>query len=132
MAPGTFSCAVSIILWYFILPFRIVYIAIAALLFMLGISVSDSLAREWGKDPRRIVVDEYASMLLPLYFTPRAILPLAVVFLLFRFFDIVKPPPIRMLERLKGGWGIMLDDLLAAVYTTAIVLLLRSIGLIFI
>lgn len=95
----------------------------------MGIVVSDDLTREWGKDPRRIVIDEYASILLPLYFTPPKIFPLVITFLLFRFFDIVKPPPIRKLENLSGGWGIMLDDLLAAMYTTIIVLLLKLIPL---
>lgn len=131
VAPATFSCAISIVIWYFILPFRAAYIVLGLLLFVLGLLVSGRLEKDWGKDPRRVVVDEYATLLLPLYFTPRAILPLAIVFLLFRFFDIVKPPPIRMLERLRGGWGIMLDDLLAAGYTTLIVFLLRSFGLIF-
>jgi phosphatidylglycerophosphatase A len=81
--------------------------------------------QEWGKDPRRIVIDEYASILIPLYFTPLRIQPLLVTFFLFRIFDIVKPSPIRNLEKLKGGWGIMLDDLLAAVYTTIIIIVLK-------
>jgi len=127
VAPATFSCVISIFLWYFLNSFKVMYIIIAAVLFVLGIIVSDNLAKEWGKDPRRIVIDEYASILLPLYFTPPKIFPLVITFLLFRFFDIVKPPPIRKLESLKGGWGIMLDDLLAAVYTTVIVLFLRII-----
>jgi phosphatidylglycerophosphatase A len=127
IAPATFSCVISIFLWYFLNPFKGLYIIIAVALFGLGIIISNNLAKEWGKDPRRIVIDEYASILLPLYFTPPRMFPLVITFLFFRFFDIVKPPPIRKLEGLKGGWGIMLDDLLAAVYTTIVVLLLRII-----
>ena len=100
-----------------------------AVLFVLGVFVSDSLEKEWGKDPRRIVIDEYASILLPLYFTPIKLMPLGITFLLFRFFDIVKPPPVRNMEKLKGGWGIMLDDLLAAIYTTMVIMILRSLDL---
>ena len=131
MAPATFSCSISIVLWYVLLPHKLLYIAAFALLFALGIIVSNDLAKEWGKDPRRIVVDEYATILIPLFFTPPRILPLVITFLLFRFFDIVKPFPIKNLENLKGGWGIMLDDLLAALYTTAIVVLLKSLSFVY-
>lgn len=93
--------------------------------------VCNDLEKTWGKDPRRIVVDEYASLLLPLFFTPIRLAPLVITFLLFRFFDIVKPPPVRNMERLKGGWGIMLDDLLAAVYTTIVILVLRVMGFVY-
>ena len=98
---------------------------------MAGIVVANNLAKTWGKDPRRIVVDEYASLLLPLFFTPARMVPLVVTFLVFRFFDIVKPPPVRNVEKLKGGWGIMLDDLLAAVYTTIVILIFRAIGFVY-
>lgn len=131
VAPATFSCAISIVIWYFLLPYKAIYIMLASALFVLGIVVSNSLAKEWGKDPHRIVVDEYASILMPLFFTPHRILPLVITFLLFRFFDIVKPPPVRNMENIKGGWGIMLDDLLAAVYTTIIILILRVFGFAF-
>lgn len=94
------------------------YIACAVLLFIVGVIVSRDLTRQWGKDPRQIVIDEYACFLLPLYFTPKQWLPLIITFLLFRFFDIVKPPPLKALEKIPSGWGVMLDDLGAAVYTT--------------
>ena len=131
VAPATFSCTISIILWYFLLPYKILYVVIASGLFVVGIAVSHSLTKEWGKDPHRIVVDEYASLLLPLFFTPQRILPLAITFLLFRFFDIAKPPPVRNMETLRGGWGIMLDDLMAAAYTTMIILGLKAFGLLY-
>ena len=129
VAPATFSCFIGIALWYFLIPYKISYIVCTALLFSLGVFVSDNLAKDWGKDPRRIVIDEYASILIPLFFTPPRIIPLSITFFLFRFFDIVKPPPVKHMENLRGGWGIMLDDLLAAVYTTIIVLVLKSFGL---
>jgi phosphatidylglycerophosphatase A len=88
------------------------------------VCISQNLTKDWGKDPRQIVIDEYATLLLPLYFTPKRIVPLIITFLLFRFFDIVKPPPLRKLETIPGGWGIMLDDLGAAVYTTIVILII--------
>ena len=124
IAPATFSCAISIIIWYFLVPFKVIYIIAAFILFLLGIIISDSLTKIWGKDPRQIVIDEYATFLLPLYFTPRRIIPFLITFLLFRFFDIIKPPPIRKLENLPGGWGVMLDDLGAAIYTTIVILII--------
>ncbi len=131
VAPATFSCVISIAIWYVLLPLKAVYVIVAVSLFIVGIFVSDSLAKEWGKDPRRIVVDEYASILLPLFFTPMRLLPLVTTFLLFRFFDIVKPPPVRNAEKLKGGWGIMLDDLLAAVYTTIVIFVFKTLNFIY-
>jgi len=104
---------------------------VTAALFVLGIIVSDSLAKEWGEDPHRIVIDEYASILIPLFLTPARILPLAITFLLFRFFDIVKPPPVRNMEKLKGGWGIMFDDLMAAAYTTIIILIAKAFSFVY-
>ena len=64
---------------------------------------------------------------MPLYFTPQKLVPLLITFLLFRFFDIVKPPPLKSLEHVPGGWGVMLDDLGAAVYTTVGALVLFAI-----
>ena len=84
--------------------------------------LGNDLSRVWGKDPRRIVIDEYASFLIPLYFTPVRLVPLFIAFIAFRLFDILKPPPLRYLERLRGGWGIMLDDIGAAMYTVVIIL----------
>jgi phosphatidylglycerophosphatase A len=88
--------------------------------------ISQDLTKGWGKDPRQIVIDEYATLLLPLYFTPKRIIPLVVTFLFFRFFDITKPPPLRKLEAIQGGWGIMLDDFGAAIYTTVVILLITQ------
>jgi phosphatidylglycerophosphatase A len=128
IAPATFGCVISVVLWYFLLPYKIIYCIVAVILFVLGIITSDHLSAQWGHDPRRIVIDEYASLLLPLFFTPKRLLPLLVTFVCFRVFDIVKPFPIRRLERLPGGWGIMLDDLLAAGYTTIIVIIIFYLG----
>jgi phosphatidylglycerophosphatase A len=129
IAPATFACSISIVLWYFLLPFKIIYIIVTVILFLLGIFISNDLTKSWGKDPRKIVIDEYATLLLPLYFTPRRIIPFLITFLLFRFFDIVKPPPVKKLEDAPGGWGIMLDDLMAAIYTTIVILIILAIGI---
>jgi phosphatidylglycerophosphatase A len=72
------------------------------------------------KDPSAVVMDEVAGMILALQFTPDPT-PMQVAwgFLFFRAFDILKPPPARLLEKLPGGWGILLDDLAAGLYAAA-------------
>lgn len=125
IAPATFSCIISIVIWYFLVDFPLIYWAIFTNLFLWGLIISNEFVREWGKDPRRIVIDEYASFLLPLYFVPKKIFPLIIVFFLFRIFDLVKPPPLKQLERFPGATGIMLDDLGAGIYTALIIIIIR-------
>ncbi len=125
IAPATFACCISVLFWYFLVDFPLIYWAVFVNLFIWGLVISQEFVKEWGKDPRKIVVDEYTTMLLPLYFVPKIILPLMIVFVLFRLLDVIKPPPLRQLEKLSGAWGIMLDDLGAAIYTALIIIVLR-------
>lgn len=97
------------------------YPAFAALAFLVvslaGVWASREIELATGRqDPRIVVVDEIAGQWLTLAFLPFSWPLLGAGFLLFRLFDIWKPYPIRRLERLPHGWGIMLDDLLAGVY----------------
>ena len=68
------------------------------------------------KDPSQVVIDEVAGFLVTFLFLPLTWKNLGLAFILFRLFDIIKPFPIRRLEELKGGLGIVMDDLLAGVY----------------
>ena len=68
------------------------------------------------KDSRKIVIDEVSGMLICYCFIPFTILNAIIAFILFRIFDIVKPFPIKKIEQLKGSFGVMFDDILAAVY----------------
>lgn len=87
----------------------------------------DAAEAKWGKDPSPVVADEVAGQAVTLLFFPAAALDwrggvlLAVAFLGFRFFDIIKPAPANGLQRVPGGWGIVLDDLVAGVYALALV-----------
>ena len=129
VAPGTLSCFIGVLIWYLLHNSNVIYIGVAAALFFIGVIVAGDLEKIWGKDPRRVVIDEYACILLPLYFTPLRLVPLAITFFLFRIIDIFKPPPLKSVEKVRGGWGIMLDDLLAAVYTTVIIIILKFAGI---
>ena len=89
------------------------------MLFVLGAWACGVTGRALGRpDHGGMVWDEVVAFLLVLFFTPRDGYWQAFAFLIFRVFDIVKPPPIRYYERMvKGGFGVMLDDVLAAFYT---------------
>jgi phosphatidylglycerophosphatase A len=85
------------------------------------------------KDPGKVVVDEVAGQLIALMAVPAGVwigfpVPVLVAFILFRFFDIVKPYPARRLEGIPGGLGIMADDLVAGLYAYLGVILIRVIS----
>ena len=85
---------------------------------------------EHGPDPSIVVIDEIVGVWIALLLLPKTVLAVLLAFLLFRVMDVVKPEPARSLERLPGGWGIMLDDVVAGVYANlATRLVLAVLGL---
>ena len=90
---------------------------VIAILTVMGVWSAGKVEDKWGKDSYRIVIDEVAGMCLSLLFIPVRWQYIAIGLLLFRFFDIVKPLYIRKMEQLNGGWGVMMDDLLAGLYS---------------
>jgi len=97
---------------------------------LLGVWASSVVARELGtKDPQVVVIDEVAGLLVTMIAVPALSWPsLAVGFLAFRVLDMTKPWPIRKLEALPGGWGIVLDDVAAGVVGAALLAGLRLAG----
>ena len=91
-------------------------LAVTLGLFALGVWSANKVEAEWGEDSYRVVIDEVAGMCLTLCFVPVRWPYIAIGLLLFRFFDIAKPLGIRRMEHLSGGWGVMMDDMLAGVY----------------
>jgi phosphatidylglycerophosphatase A len=75
---------------------------------------------QWGIDSNKVVIDEVAGMSVTLLFVPVKGVNIFIGLLLFRFFDIVKPLFIKKIERLPGGWGVMMDDLVAGFYANII------------
>jgi phosphatidylglycerophosphatase A len=118
---GTVAAAVCAVCWY--LAWHGSYpplwpsIAITVIITLAGVWSSTLVEPIWGKDPSKVVIDEVAGMAIGLLFLPVNVKYLLCAFILFRFFDIVKPLYIRKMEALPSGWGIMLDDVLAGVYT---------------
>jgi len=89
------------------------------LFFFLGVKSADEMEAVWGHDPSKVVVDEMIGVWIALLFVPFSILNLTIAFVLFRIFDIWKPLGIRQMEKFPGGWGVMLDDALAGIYSLA-------------
>ncbi len=119
VAPGTFGTLAAFPLWWLLsgVP-GWAYLAIVAFFFAAGIAFCDAAGKALGvADHGSIVWDEIVAMLLVLHFAPHTLAGFAAAFLLFRLFDIWKPFPIRHFDRrLKNGFGVMFDDLLAAIY----------------
>jgi len=118
---GTIAAAVTCLCWYLAwngaYPPVLASILITAAVTFAGVWSSSVMEQFWGKDPSRVVIDEVAGMCVSLVFLPVNVKYLLAAFILFRFFDILKPLYIRKTESLPGGWGIMMDDILAAFYT---------------
>jgi len=105
-------------------------LGLAVLVIAVGIPAATQVARASGlKDPQFVVIDETAGQLITLLGTPVAWKSFLAGFILFRVFDIVKPPPVRQLERLPEGTGIVLDDVAAGLYGLVVMQLLLHFGL---
>ena len=121
-APGTFGTLIGFPLFWLISSYaQSTQLTIIAALFLIGICLCDITGKALGvPDHGGIVWDEIVAMMLVLVFTPLTWLGWLVAFCLFRLFDIWKPFPIRQFDaKLKNGFGVMFDDLLAAIYTIA-------------
>jgi phosphatidylglycerophosphatase A len=117
-ASGTWGSLWGVALFLLLSPGLTVPVCIVLIpvLTVLGAFAAGRCEQFWGEDPSRVVMDETVGMLVTLFMVPYSI-PVAVAgFFLFRFYDIVKPPPVRQAEHLHGGWGVMADDILAGVY----------------
>jgi phosphatidylglycerophosphatase A len=116
LAPGTAGSLAALLL-YILFPIPDYYWLVITILFIpIGLWSSSVMEKDLGKDPPRVVIDEWVGQWMTLLFLPREILPLAAGFILFRILDIIKPFPARGLQKLKGGLGIMIDDIIVAVY----------------
>jgi phosphatidylglycerophosphatase A len=105
-------------------------IALAVLITLIGIPAATRVARASAlKDPQFVVIDEVAGQLIALIGVPLSWKSLLAGFILFRAFDIIKPPPVRQLEALAEGAGIMLDDVGAGICALAVLHLLLHFGL---
>ena len=124
---GTIAAAVCCIPWYLartVGSFDWIALAVTVIITALGIWSAAAVEKDWGKDSSRVVIDEVAGMMISLLFIPVTLPYMITGFVLFRLLDITKPLLIRKTESLPGGWGVMMDDILAGLYTN---LLLHTI-----
>jgi phosphatidylglycerophosphatase A len=118
VAPGTVGTVGGVILFYLISGFSsLFYLFFIIALIIFSVWVSDIASMRLGdSDPSSIVIDEVCGFLVTMFLIHPTMVNIAIGFLLFRFFDIVKPPPIRRSETLSGGMGIVADDVLAGIF----------------
>ena len=127
IAPGTAGTLIAIPIYLVLSSISFPLYELTVLTFFFFASwISGEAQRCWGKkDHPRIVIDEIMGYLITMLWLPKTTFFIILGFFLFRFFDIVKPPPIRPLERVKGGFGVVLDDVLAGVYANIILQIVR-------
>lgn len=134
-APGTYAAFTALVIWYLLylwlspVALTVVTLALIAGVTVLGAWTSTVMEHYWGPDPRAVVIDEYVGCWIPLLVAPAGDLTWLFALLgfgLFRLIDITKPLGCRRIEQVcPGGWGVMMDDVLAGTYALVIVYILR-------
>lgn len=128
-APGTWGSALGLIIAWLCSFNPVLYAAVFLFIFGASYAAVNRLDLSQMKDPGYVVMDEVCGMFLTLFLIPFSWQSMLIGFFLFRFFDILKPFPVRSLEKLPGFWGIMMDDLGAGIYSwISLQLILHWIG----
>ncbi|MEN8192948.1 MAG: phosphatidylglycerophosphatase A [Bacteroidota bacterium] len=121
-ASGTFGSLIALVI-YLIPGFENPTILLAAisLFTVIGIHVGNKFEKVYGKDPSQCTIDEMVGMWITLLFVPKYLWYILFAFVIWRILDILKPFPVNIIEKLNGGWGIMLDDIMAGIYSLILV-----------
>ncbi|MEJ2404330.1 MAG: phosphatidylglycerophosphatase A [Candidatus Thiodiazotropha sp.] len=130
-APGTFGTLVGVPIYWLLQPLPPVYYGVlVAVSFLIGISLCGRTSRDLGvHDHGGIVWDEIVGYLVTMLWAPKGWLWMVIGFVLFRFFDILKPWPISWFDRkVSGGFGVMLDDLIAGLFAAVILVMIQRMG----
>ena len=128
VAPGTWAAIFTSIVW--LITFKTfqstdtLQLIILPAVIIAGVYCSGKIINNSDKDPSYIVIDEVAGMCLTLLFITPTYQNIIAGLILFRFFDIVKPLGIKRMEKIRNGWGIMMDDVLAGFYANVVLRLL--------
>ena len=126
--PGTWGSMGALILWLFLPVITSVHLSVILVLFVLGVYSSHKVAKYMQvHDPSEVVIDEAVGRGISLFMLPHSYCLYLLAFIVFRIFDILKPSFIYQVQNFPGGWGIMLDDVLAGLFTLAIVSGIASI-----
>lgn len=119
VAPGTFGSAIGLAVFYLVRHQRSTTVEVAAIVVLAAVGLWSATEAEHhfgGIDPGPVVIDEVIGMLITLAFIPVNMAGAIVAFFIFRLLDVLKPWPARRLEHLPGGFGVVLDDMMAGVY----------------
>ena len=128
LAPGTFGSLAALVCWFYIKPSLSdpLFLLITGGIFFLGIACSEIIVNtDKVKDPQFIVIDEWVGMWIGLYLVEYSIFWGIATFFWFRIFDIFKPGPIGEMDKMEGGIGVMMDDVVAGILTC---LLMQSLS----
>ena len=135
VAPGTAGALLATLIWWgYASLFKDYYLtlqctfALVCIFTFLGIWSSGVSEKYWGKDPSRVVIDEMVGIALLAVPADHYVGYMFAAFLLFRFFDIVKPLGIKQAEKLPSGYGIMADDILSGIYGGIVILMYRFLS----
>ena len=122
IAPGTFGSLVALAI-YLIPGFEnpTILLTLISLFSIIGIYTGNKFEKVYGKDPAQCTIDEMVGMWITLLFIPKYIWYILIAFIIWRILDIIKPFPANIVEKIKGGWGIMLDDIVAGIYSLILV-----------
>lgn len=134
-APGTFATLFIALVYYFLLPEYLFYPFNSAIWFGVFLIVFCIIAApivtiaelNLGKDNGKIIIDEIIGYFISVLFIPKSLLVAVAGFVFFRFFDIFKPEPVNICQKIKGGWGVIIDDIMAAIYANIAVRILIKI-----
>ncbi len=129
IAPGTWCSALAVIIWWLFLSSlaAIEFWLVIVVVIIFAVWVSDRAERTLGKDARSIVIDELVGQWIPLAICPKRIILVLLAFFLFRLFDIWKPFPVEQSQSIKGGFGVVIDDVLAGGYSLLILIIIQRI-----
>ncbi|MCS7228477.1 MAG: phosphatidylglycerophosphatase A [Candidatus Kryptonium sp.] len=129
IAPGTAGSVIAILIYWFLLNSSIQLLILSVLFLIIGIFTSAEFERKNGHDPSVVVVDEMVGMWISLLFIEKKFLNVLIAFLIFRAMDIIKPPPAKKFDRMSGGIGIMIDDVIAGIYANILTQIILNIFL---
>ena len=116
LVPGTVGTVPAWLIVYFVVGGHTLALGTAAgVVVLVSVWLAGKAELEFGHDARKIVIDEWAGMFLAVLFVPYSTVNYVIAFAAFRFFDVVKFPPAAQSEKLPGGWGVTMDDVVAAI-----------------
>jgi phosphatidylglycerophosphatase A len=113
-----------VLLWFFFPQNIVMQVILFAAIFLISVVSSTAAEELFGHDSKKIVIDEWAGMTVSVLFLPHTLTSYLMAFAAFRIFDVIKLPPAAQCEKLPGGWGVTMDDIIAGIQTNILVLII--------